>query len=120
MSRNNTHYWNLCVPWHSLDGGPDPDHIGPDGFCDWHRGTRWRGHKRVCIPPRTFMTRRGPYTRKPRYPKYSGRFSNPPPASLKKLWNRQIRRVAERELRRYGEVQADLDKLLAGWYQWYD
>lgn len=122
MSRNNTHYWDLCLPFRK-DNSMGMGVMGPDGFCDYHR--RWHGSlgggpRHRCITPRTFETRRGLYERKPRYPQFGGYYTSPPPSSMKKIWNRKLRAIAKHELIRFGEVQTDLDKLLAGWYQYWD
>lgn len=88
MSRSNTNYYNLCHRW---------GEIGEDGYCDFHRGY---AHQR-CIPPGKYLCRRGFVVRKPRFPVGSAKsWHNGPPASMKRIWSKQIRARYQAELAR--------------------
>lgn len=121
MSRNNVFYWRLCVPdkRNILEGMGL--HLDENGICDWHRGT-WRRHSKPCIVPRVFVTRRGLYRREPRFPEYSGYHGHNPPRTIKRKWERKLRALYRREIQKdpSDPVLSDGEKLLRGWYQWYD
>jgi len=114
MSRSNTNYYNLCHKW---------GEIANDGYCDFHRPTgRWRavGHK--CVPPREYVTRRGPVKRKPRFPQWTWKsWCSGPPRNIKRDWRRMIRARYKAEMLRHSddpELFAG-EKWLAGQYGWW-
>jgi hypothetical protein len=115
MSRNNTHYWDLCTETRVWEP------IGEDGYCGRHKpgtyGNR-NGDRRSCFSPREYETRRGLYRRKERYP-FGNHYFYPPPMDMKRLWQRRLRAMYREELRArpYDPEMPDGGKLLAGWYQ---
>ena len=89
MSRSNHHYHNVCYERPFLDS------YGVKHSC-------WDAYKGVhCLKSGEYMTRRGPFKRKPRFSGY-GRFYyksilSVPPSSDKKLSTQKARAMQKRE-----------------------
>lgn len=91
MSRSNHNYYNL--------------------------GLRYR--KSDVIPERTFATRRGLYTRRKRFPRWSIKsFRSGPPKEIKQMWHRQARAAQNSQMRDDDPVVTPMRRLINMW-NWY-
>lgn len=114
MARSNTNYYNLCHKW---------GEIGEDGYCDFHRPSRFWRMGGECIPPGKFIGRRGVVIRRNRFPGWSQKsWHKGPPADLKRIWVRKLRAAYRAELSRHREDPEMVDgkkyysSLLWDWY----
>ena len=97
MSRSNTNYYNICT-----------EPVAREDRCDAGLSL-----SRRHIPPGQYLTRRGVFIRKPRFPFGWKKYAWNPPKYIKRYWNKQLRQSVRLELIHHPE-----DPILTPWQKW--